>query len=265
MISLLTLHWIPGDVPSSVLFVQASMRTISDTWVFVVLCHDRIGSKSWYWLILHSFCSRRPFPISKCLSGKNASIVGFFPDGANGRRTQLGRVYTWSQFLPSLAYLSHLSITKCTDLVGCYIESGIVVPPHVLQMKPGLSWCPNTCCLVSFIADLSRYIVLNRNGSANELEITSRSFNPLVLFNEMKYVYTHEALIMWLGAVGLILYQASEQFSTLGNTCSGLLTILTCFFLTFSSSTLASGGIRWRSYTCLWHAKSTQKHPHDEF
>ncbi|KAF5387659.1 hypothetical protein D9615_000596 [Tricholomella constricta] len=32
----------------------------------------------------------------------------------------------------------------------------------------------------------TKYIVLNRNGSANELEITSRSFNPLVLFNEMK-------------------------------------------------------------------------------
>ncbi|KAG6830328.1 hypothetical protein H0H92_001263 [Tricholoma furcatifolium] len=32
----------------------------------------------------------------------------------------------------------------------------------------------------------TKYIVLNRNGSANELEITSRSFNPLVIFNEMK-------------------------------------------------------------------------------
>lgn len=32
----------------------------------------------------------------------------------------------------------------------------------------------------------TKYIVLNRNGSANELEITSRNFNPLVLFNEMK-------------------------------------------------------------------------------
>ncbi|KAF9464878.1 hypothetical protein BDZ94DRAFT_1215690 [Collybia nuda] len=32
----------------------------------------------------------------------------------------------------------------------------------------------------------TKYLVLNRNGSANELEITSRSFNPLVLFNEMK-------------------------------------------------------------------------------
>jgi len=39
------------------------------------------------------------------------------------------------------------------------------------------------------LAQYCRYIVLNRNGSANELEITSRSFNPLVLFNEMKYVY----------------------------------------------------------------------------
>ena len=33
-----------------------------------------------------------------------------------------------------------------------------------------------------------RYIVLNRNGSANLLEAASRSFDPLVLFNEMKCV-----------------------------------------------------------------------------
>jgi hypothetical protein len=33
-----------------------------------------------------------------------------------------------------------------------------------------------------------RYIVLNRNGSANLLEVSSRNFNPLVLFNEMKCV-----------------------------------------------------------------------------
>ncbi|KAG5728514.1 hypothetical protein E4T56_gene19539 [Termitomyces sp. T112] len=32
----------------------------------------------------------------------------------------------------------------------------------------------------------TKYIVLNRNGSANELEISSRSFSPLIIFNEMK-------------------------------------------------------------------------------
>ncbi|KLO19939.1 hypothetical protein SCHPADRAFT_817392 [Schizopora paradoxa] len=32
----------------------------------------------------------------------------------------------------------------------------------------------------------TKFIVLNRNGSANLLSSTSRSFNPLVLFNEMK-------------------------------------------------------------------------------
>lgn len=43
--------------------------------------------------------------------------------------------------------------------------------------------------------DSIRYIVLNRNGSANELEITSRSFNPLVLFNEMKCVHARHSLL----------------------------------------------------------------------
>ncbi|THV08313.1 hypothetical protein K435DRAFT_642027 [Dendrothele bispora CBS 962.96] len=33
----------------------------------------------------------------------------------------------------------------------------------------------------------TRYIVLNRNGSANELEASSRNFSPLSIFNEMKH------------------------------------------------------------------------------
>ncbi|TFK20342.1 hypothetical protein FA15DRAFT_673542 [Coprinopsis marcescibilis] len=32
----------------------------------------------------------------------------------------------------------------------------------------------------------TKYIVLNRNGSANELEISSRNYNPIVVFNELK-------------------------------------------------------------------------------
>ncbi|TFK43747.1 hypothetical protein BDQ12DRAFT_675493 [Crucibulum laeve] len=32
----------------------------------------------------------------------------------------------------------------------------------------------------------TKYIVLNRNGSANELEMSSRNFNPFTVFNEMK-------------------------------------------------------------------------------
>jgi len=32
----------------------------------------------------------------------------------------------------------------------------------------------------------TKYLVLNRNGSANELETSARHFNPLALFNEMK-------------------------------------------------------------------------------
>ncbi|KAF8914200.1 hypothetical protein CPB84DRAFT_1840934 [Gymnopilus junonius] len=33
----------------------------------------------------------------------------------------------------------------------------------------------------------TKYIVLNRSGTANELETSSRNFNPLTIFNEMKY------------------------------------------------------------------------------
>ncbi|KAK0230639.1 hypothetical protein IW262DRAFT_1339509 [Armillaria fumosa] len=32
----------------------------------------------------------------------------------------------------------------------------------------------------------TKYVVLNRNGSANELEVSSRTFNPVAIFNDMK-------------------------------------------------------------------------------
>ncbi len=40
---------------------------------------------------------------------------------------------------------------------------------------------------VHSIQALARYIVLNKNGSANELEATSRNYNPLSIFNDLKY------------------------------------------------------------------------------
>jgi hypothetical protein len=41
--------------------------------------------------------------------------------------------------------------------------------------------------LLPYIQALARYIVINKNGSANELEGSSRNFNPLAVFNDMKY------------------------------------------------------------------------------
>jgi hypothetical protein len=40
---------------------------------------------------------------------------------------------------------------------------------------------------VHHIQALARYIVINKNGSANELEASSRNYNPLSIFNDMKY------------------------------------------------------------------------------
>jgi hypothetical protein len=34
----------------------------------------------------------------------------------------------------------------------------------------------------------TKFITLNKNGSANELEVSSRNFNPLTIFNDMKCV-----------------------------------------------------------------------------
>lgn len=84
--------------------------------------------------------------------------------------------------------LTYVFVSKPEPLIGCYIGFRIAVKPHAPQMKHGPSWLP--FLPVNLKADTIRYIVLNRNGSANELEITSRGFSPLALFNEMKCVHS---------------------------------------------------------------------------
>ncbi|KAN0132568.1 hypothetical protein V8E53_009584 [Lactarius tabidus] len=56
----------------------------------------------------------------------------------------------------------------------------------------------------------TKYIVINRNGSANELEGTSRNFNPLAIFNDMKlqsnlaHLETHIRLVVQLTDVRIL-------------------------------------------------------------
>jgi hypothetical protein len=58
-------------------------------------------------------------------------------------------------------------------------------------MKRGQSMSPSLAqlsALPDHFTGTHRYIVLNRNGSANQLETLSRNYNPMALFNEMKSV-----------------------------------------------------------------------------
>lgn len=61
-----------------------------------------------------------------------------------------------------------------------------------------------------------RYILIRRNGVANELEASSRNYNPLAIFDDLKYMS-----IAWSDY--LLLYscefQDAEQFGSPGNTC----------------------------------------------
>ncbi|KAF8897824.1 hypothetical protein BD779DRAFT_1492615 [Infundibulicybe gibba] len=63
----------------------------------------------------------------------------------------------------------------------------------------------------------TKYIVLNRNGSANELEISSRNFNPLILFNEMKlqssltHLETRVRLVLQLADVRILAFGTLER------------------------------------------------------
>ncbi|KAF8272122.1 hypothetical protein EI94DRAFT_1770049 [Lactarius quietus] len=54
---------------------------------------------------------------------------------------------------------------------------------------------------------LARYVVLNRNGSANELDGSSRNFNPLAIFNDMNnlaHLETHIRLVVQLADVRIL-------------------------------------------------------------
>ncbi|KAF8165556.1 hypothetical protein B0H34DRAFT_689562 [Crassisporium funariophilum] len=68
----------------------------------------------------------------------------------------------------------------------------------------------------------TKYIVLNRNGSANELEASSRNYNPLAVFNEMKlqnnlsHLETRVTLVVELADVRIF------AFGTLGKPRSNL-------------------------------------------
>jgi len=60
------------------------------------------------------------------------------------------------------------------------------------------------------IQALARYIVINKNGSANELEASSRNYNPLSIFNDMKlqsnlaHLETHIRLVVQLVDVRIL-------------------------------------------------------------
>ncbi|KAH8094859.1 hypothetical protein BXZ70DRAFT_340943 [Cristinia sonorae] len=58
----------------------------------------------------------------------------------------------------------------------------------------------------------TKYIMLNRNGSANEMEANSRNFNPMVLFNEYKlqnnlnHLETHIRLVVAFADVRILAF-----------------------------------------------------------
>lgn len=72
----------------------------------------------------------------------------------------------------------------------CFTVYGTKVDPPALRMSLGPSDSSiNLIHTPTLRPTFPRYIVVNRNGSVNELEATSRNFNPFAIFHEMKSVY----------------------------------------------------------------------------
>ena len=75
-------------------------------------------------------------------------------------------------------------------VLECCIGFGIEPIHRALLTKPGRGWLPvpiRAYCLAHH-PPLRRYLLLNRNGTASQVESTSRNFNPVAIFNELKFV-----------------------------------------------------------------------------
>ena len=79
---------------------------------------------------------------------------------------------------------SHLYVESVGFCSGC----GTAVRLLAQLTSPGQSKEHCVHIPLSVLRCGPRYIVLNKNGSANELEASSRIFNPLSIFNDMKCV-----------------------------------------------------------------------------
>jgi hypothetical protein len=73
--------------------------------------------------------------------------------------------------------------------LGYYIVFGIgqILPALLMRHGPG-EMKLSLCLPLAFVELLSRYIVIRRNGVANELQSLSRNFEPVVIFDDLKYV-----------------------------------------------------------------------------
>jgi hypothetical protein len=90
------------------------------------------------------------------------------------------------------AYLKSVICDRLIDppqsFPGSSTVSGTAVLQAALQMKLGQSTPPSSEASSPRLIYRIRYIVFNRNGSANQLQITSRGFDPFVIFDDMKSV-----------------------------------------------------------------------------
>jgi hypothetical protein len=77
---------------------------------------------------------------------------------------------------------------SCVESVGFCTGCGTAVRLLVQLTSPGQSKEHYARISLSILRCGHRYIVLNKNGSANELEASSRIYNPLSILNDMKCV-----------------------------------------------------------------------------
>jgi len=121
----------------------------------------------------------------------SASEDAFFPAGHIGRKAQAGGLPFTSTFKGKI--YPHVWKHSVFWVLGCCIGFGIELIHRVRLTKPGRSWLPVsiTVCPYCLIrrSPLRRYLVLNRNGTASQVESTSRNFNPVSIFNELKFVH----------------------------------------------------------------------------
>ena len=126
------------------------------------------------------------------MNGTNASGGAFFPVGHTGRRVQVGESPFTSTFKGKISSCGKFSVLGFRVLYRVWhrTHSPCTADEAWTRLVTfGYRFPFRVYCLIpTRYLPLDRYLLLNRNGTASQVESASRNFNPVVIFNELKYI-----------------------------------------------------------------------------
>jgi len=180
--------WTPGGVQFIAPFNQGNVWIPWSISASGRLFLDRIGLR---YSVLHrhlSYCSKWRGRISAKPNGASVSKEGFYLDGRNGKETQVGGRYSKSKFCKTS--VQNMFLTGRRLLYRTWHRSQTTCTTDE-------SWTKYAAFSLFklFNQSFTRYIILNRNGVANQLEASSRNFNPAAIIHDFKWDFSY--ILCW--------------------------------------------------------------------